>query len=74
MASFYKVKNKTSVPLSLYDVNGDEVQVPPLSTHTVDARFIEFQLPPLAQAEVLGFDYAAALAPTSVQDDEPLDD
>lgn len=59
----YKVKNKLAIPLTLQDVNGDEVQLPPLSTYPVEARFIDFQLPPLAHAEVIGFDYAALLAP-----------
>lgn len=59
----YEVRNKLGVPPSLVDGLGDEVQIPELSTHRVDAKFIDFQLPPLAHAEVIGYDYAAHFAP-----------
>jgi hypothetical protein len=58
----YQVKNKLNVALTLSDGAGDSVQIPPLSTHSVDARFIDFQLPALAEAEVLNYDYGARLA------------
>lgn len=62
MAETYKIKNKMGQPITLQNATGDEVQVPP-GIHVIDASFIEFQLPPLAQAEVLGFDYSALLTP-----------
>jgi hypothetical protein len=71
MPTTYPVKNKLVVALHLFDAAGDSTQVPPLSTHEVEARFIEFQLPPLSHAEVLGFDYAAHLAPKTVAAPEP---
>lgn len=58
MPKYYDVKNKLGISLHLSDAAGDSTQVPPLSTHTVEARFIEFQLPPLSHAEVIGYDYA----------------
>lgn len=60
----YKVKNKLSVPLSLLNAVGDEVQLPPgpNTVSTVDASFIDFQLPSLAEAEVIGYDYNAHLS------------
>ncbi len=64
MADTYKVKNKMGHPIPLQNAAGDEVQVPP-GIHTVDASFIDFQLPPLAQAEVIGYDYAARLSPSA---------
>ena len=67
----YKVKNKSSISLRLQDAQGDEVQVPPGSTSPVDARFIDFQLPSLQIAEVIGYDYAARLK--TPQSSQPVD-
>lgn len=62
MSDTYQVKNKLGIPLTLSDGLGDEVLLPPYSTHAVDAKFIDFQLPQLSQAEVIGFDYEAHFA------------
>lgn len=59
----YKVKNKMGNSILLQNAAGDEVQLPPNCISTIDASFIQFQMPPLAQAEVIGFDYNALLAP-----------
>lgn len=65
MAKTYKVKNKLSVPLMLRNASGDEVQLPAASINVVDGSFIDFQLPPLSQAEVIGYDYGKLLAPAA---------
>ena len=62
----YLVKNKLGIRLTLVDGQGDEVQIPPLTTAPVDRRFIDFQLPAIQQAEVLGYDYSAMFQPKAV--------
>lgn len=57
MVKTYKVKNRLNYPLTLTDGAGDEVQLPPNTISTVEAKYIDFQLPPLAAAEVIGYDY-----------------
>lgn len=72
MTATYKVRNKMTVPLILIDGLGDEVQIPGLSTHAVDAAFIDFQMPPRQMAEVLGYDYNARIIAAAKPADLPV--
>lgn len=52
------VSNRTSVAIILYDVTGDEIQIPPNAKKVpIEQRFIDFQVPPPSQILIDGYDY-----------------
>lgn len=52
---WYRVRNRTSHVLPLYDAAGDCVHVNAHATALVDKKFIDFQYPPMDQFQVLGY-------------------
>lgn len=52
------VSNRTAIAVILYDVAGDEVQIPPNAKKVpIEQRFIDFQVPPPSQVLIEGYDY-----------------
>lgn len=63
------VKNLQSVPLFLFDMEGDDVQIPVGATVPVERRFLDYQMPSMGAALVIGYDYVTHTYP-----DDPTDE